>query len=156
MLMTTRYAGSKGLLHAVAAAAIFATLSTAVLADGIGVVKVAAGEVRIERSGQLLAGTVGMRVNESDRVITGKDGSVGLSFDDSSMVSAGPNSSFALEQFKFDPATQQGNFNIGLKKGTLSVVAGKLTQQTPGAMKVKTPAAILAVRGTEFVVQVEE
>ena len=148
-------ASLKVFLQAVVVATLV-LLSNLASADGIGVIKVASGEVRIERSGQLLVGAVGMRVNELDRVITGKDGAVGLSFSDSSMVSAGPNSSFALDQFKFDPATQEGTFNVGLKKGTLSVIAGKLTQKTPGAMKVQTPAAVLAVRGTEFVVQVEE
>ena len=62
----------------------------------------------------------------------------------------------ALDKFNFDPVTNDGNFDVSLKKGTLSVISGKLTQKTPGALKVKTPAAILAVRGTEFAVKVEE
>jgi hypothetical protein len=32
-------------------------------------------------------------------------------------------------------------------------VSGKLAKQSPEAMKVKTPAAILGVRGTEFLVR---
>jgi hypothetical protein len=133
-----------------------ALASSAVWAEGIGVIKVVSGDVRVERAGQVIPGEVGMRVNQSDRVLTGRNGAVGLSFDDASMVSAGPNSTLTLEQFKFDPATQEGNFDIGLRKGTLSVISGKLIQKTPGSMRVKTPAAVLAVRGTEFVVQVEE
>jgi hypothetical protein len=36
------------------------------------------------------------------------------------------------------------------------VVSGKMVKQSPDAMKVRTPAAIMGVRGTEFIVQVEE
>ena len=35
----------------------------------------------------------------------------------------------------------------------LAGVSGSIVKQTPGAMKVRTPAAVLGVRGTEFVVR---
>lgn len=119
-------------------------------AEGIGKVKVLSGAVSIERSGKSIPATLGAPVYQMDRIVTGKDGSVGLLFEDDSRLSAGPNSSLSLDQFKYDAATHDGNFDVSMKKGTLSVISGKLTQKTPGAMKVKTPAAILAVRGTEF------
>jgi hypothetical protein len=34
------------------------------------------------------------------------------------------------------------------------VISGKIAKQSPEAMKVRTPAAILGARGTEFFVQV--
>ncbi len=43
-----------------------------------------------------------------------------------------------------------------LNKGTLSMVSGDIAKSSPSAMKVKTPDAILGVRGTHFVVQVPE
>jgi hypothetical protein len=42
-----------------------------------------------------------------------------------------------------------------MRKGTLTVVSGDIARSSPGAMKVKTPAAMLGVRGTRFAVQVE-
>lgn len=124
-------------------------------AEGIGRIKVVSGEVQIERSGQKLPASVGTAVEQSDRIVTGKDGSVGVTFVDNSMLSAGPNSSLALDQFKFDTTTHEGKFDVSLKTGTLSVIAGKLTRQNPDAMKIKTPASILAVRGTEVVIKVD-
>ncbi|TMH15282.1 MAG: FecR domain-containing protein, partial [Betaproteobacteria bacterium] len=44
-------------------------------------------------------------------------------------------------------------FESSLRKGTLSVVSGKIAKQSPDAMKVKTPSSILGVRGTEFLVR---
>jgi len=71
-------------------------------------------------------------------------------------MSVGPGSALAIDRFVFDSTTNQGAFESSLKRGTLSVVSGKIAKQTPDAMKVKTPAAILGVRGTEFVVRTGE
>lgn len=125
-------------------------------ADGIGKIKTMSGQVAIERSGKIITPAVGGSVYQTDKIITGKDGSVGMLFDDDSRISAGPNSVLALDKFVFDSNTNNGNFDVSMKKGTLSAISGKLTQKTPGALKVKTPAAILAVRGTEFSVKVDE
>ena len=39
--------------------------------------------------------------------------------------------------------------------GTLAAVSGKIAKQSPGAMKVRTPSAVLGVRGTEFAARTE-
>ncbi|MBP8305695.1 MAG: FecR domain-containing protein [Burkholderiaceae bacterium] len=129
--------------------------SAAVAAEPIGLIKVKTGDVQIERQGVRSAAAVGSPVDRSDRLITGRDGSVGVSFSDSSMLSAGPNSVLVLSEFNYDPTTRQGNFEVALRRGTLSAISGKLVAQTPGSMKVRTPSAVLAVRGTEFVVHVD-
>jgi hypothetical protein len=118
-----------------------------------GHVKVAKGAVTIERGGQKLPAPVGAPVQAGDVVATGPDGSVGISFLDNSLLSAGPNSVLAIDRFAFDSTTHQGAFETSLKTGTLAVVSGKLAKQSPEAMKVKTPAAVLGVRGTEFLVR---
>jgi len=41
-----------------------------------------------------------------------------------------------------------------MRRGTLAVVSGDIARSSPGAMKIKTPTAILGVRGTTFAVQV--
>jgi len=132
------------------------TLPLSSFADGIGKIKTLSGQVAIEREGKQITPKSGDTVYQTDKVITGKDGTVGMLFDDDSRISAGPNSVLALDQFVFDPKTSDGNFDVSVKKGTLSVISGKLTAKNPGALKVKTPAAILAVRGTEFSLKVDE
>ena len=47
-----------------------------------------------------------------------------------------------------------GQFDSRLSKGTLAGVSGKIVKQSPEAMRVHTPSAIMGVRGTEFAVQV--
>lgn len=126
------------------------------LAAEAGRVKVSKGEVYIERNGKRLPAPVGAGVEARDTVITGANGSVGITFQDNSLLSAGPNSELTIERFVFDSTTHKGEFDTALKKGTLAVVSGKIVKQSPEAMRVKTPAAIMGVRGTEFVVKVED
>jgi len=121
-------------------------------AQDAGQIKVSKGSAQIERAGKKLSANVGQVVQPGDVVITGSDGSVGITFRDNSLVSIGPDSVLAIDRFVFDSTTHQGAFDSSLKQGTLAVVSGKLAKQSPEAMKVKTPAAILGVRGTEFLI----
>jgi hypothetical protein len=134
--------------------AVLAALGAApAVAQEAGHVQGARGAVQRERGGQRLRATVGAMLLAGDVVVTGADGSVGITFLDNSLLSAGPNSVLAIDRFAFDSTTHQGTFESSLQKGTLAVVSGKLAKQSPDAMKVKTPAAVLGVRGTEFLVR---
>jgi hypothetical protein len=139
-------------------AALVAALSMCAAAGAadIGQIKIAKGEVMIERGAQTLPGVVGARLQAADVVRTGADGSVGIVMSDNALLSAGPNSILSLDRFEFDPATSQGQFDASLRKGSLSVISGRIAKQTPGAMTVRTPAAVLGVRGTEFVASVDD
>lgn len=121
-------------------------------AAGIGQIKVANGTVTIERGGRSMPAAPGTPVQPADVVKTGADGSVGITMTDDSLLSAGPNSVLALDRYDFDPVTRAGRFDSSLRKGTLAVVSGRLAKQSKDAMTVRTPSAILGVRGTEFVV----
>ncbi len=138
----------------IAAAALFAA-STAQAAEPIGQIKTATGTATVERAGGSIPATVGERVYETDTVVT-TDGTVGITFADNSMMALGPNSRLSLDEFKFDQTTHDGRFNASLAKGTLTVKSGQIVKQTPEAMRIKTPAALLGVRGTEFAVRADD
>ena len=125
-------------------------------AADIGQVKIAKGQVTIERRGNSMPAAVGARLQVADIVKTGADGSVGITMDDDSLLSAGPNSALSLDNYAFDTTTNQGRLDTSLNKGTLSVISGRIAKQTPDAMTVRTPNAILGVRGTEFVVSAND
>ena len=134
--------------------ALLAVFATAAFADDIGQIKIAKGQVSVDRSGRSMPVQVGMPLAAADVVKTGADGSVGITMRDNSLLSAGPNSVLSLDRFEFDPTTYQGRFDSGLQRGTLAVVSGRIAQQSPQAMTVRTPSAVLGVRGTDFVVSV--
>lgn len=128
----------------------------AVCANDVGQVKVTKGAVQVERDGARIPAVVGMPIRQSDRLVTGPDGTVGVTFADNSLLSVGPNSTLAVDKFTFDAATHEGQFDASLHRGTLAVISGKMVKQSPDAMRIKTPASILGVRGTEFVVKIAE
>ena len=125
-------------------------------AADIGQIKVAKGQVTIERGGQAIPAAPGLRLQTGDVLKTGTDGSVGLTMSDNSLLSAGPNSVLSLDRYEFDSTTSQGEFDTMLTKGSLAVISGRIAKQSPEAMKVRTPASILGIRGTEFVVSAND
>jgi hypothetical protein len=143
--------------------AIFFVLSTLLLssiapafADGpqIAQVKTVRGDAFIVRGSERLPAKPGDALFESDVVETGPNGTIGFTFVDNTVFSTGPDSQVALQQFHFDSNNLQGEMQAEMRKGTLSVVSGEITHNSPGAMKIKTPTAILGVRGTTFAVKV--
>jgi hypothetical protein len=141
-------------MHRTIVAACLVVAAALAQAADIGQVKIVKGRVTIERAGQALPATAGMHVQASDVVKTGSDGSVGITMTDNSLLSAGPDSVLTLDRYEFDEVTSAGAFDASLRQGTLAVVSGRLAKQSRDAMKVRTPSAVLGVRGTEFVVRV--
>jgi hypothetical protein len=121
-------------------------------AQDAGRVKTVKGTVYIERGGVREQALVGSGVRQADTLVTGPDGAVGVTLADDTLLSAGPNSVLVIEKFVYE-ANQPGSIETALTKGTLAVVSGRIAKQAPDAMRVRTPAAILGVRGTEFVVR---
>jgi hypothetical protein len=131
-------------------------VSGPVMAADVGLIKVAKGNVQIQRGDARLAAAVGSAVQPADVIVTGADGSAGITFSDNSLVSVGPNSVFAIDKYSFDTTTHVGEFEGNLKKGRLAAISGKMVKQSPESMKIRTPSAIMGVRGTEFLVQVDD
>lgn len=142
--------------HWAAVCALLLSLScfSAYASDSAGMVKVAKGQVSIERNGKKMAAEVGSSIEVADRVRTGPDSSVGVTLRDNTLLSAGPNSLIVIEKFAFDNTTQDGNMSIRIRKGTLSVASGKIAKRTPESVDFHTPTSVLGVRGTEFVIEV--
>jgi hypothetical protein len=137
----------------VLALAVLGIARVAAAADDVGRVKVVKGSVHIERASRSVPAAVGMKLQEGDVIVTGRDGSAGVTFNDDSLLSVGPDSELAIDRFAFDSTTHAGRFDTSLRQGTLSAVSGKIAKQSPDAMKVRTPSIILGVRGTEFAVR---
>ncbi|HRI50605.1 MAG TPA: FecR domain-containing protein [Pseudomonadota bacterium] len=122
----------------------------------IGQVKTVRGQVFLLRGTERRPLQAGDAVQEHDVIETGSDGGVGITFTDNSLISAGPQSRLSLDSYRFDSMAFSGSFLASLLRGTMAVISGDITRRTPGAMKIRTPRAILGVRGTEFVVRTEE
>jgi hypothetical protein len=120
----------------------------------IAQIKKVTGQAAIVRSGERRPAIVGDMLFVKDVIETGADGGIGITFIDNTVFSAGPSSQIALDEFHFDSNDFSGAMLADMRQGTLAVVSGDIARSTPGAMKVRTPTAILGVRGTTFAVQV--
>ena len=118
----------------------------------IGVVKSAEGAVALLRADTSVAATSGSEVRLGDRLRTGPDGAVGVTLEDGTLISLGPNSLFEFTEFEYAP--QQGAFGFlgSMLGGTLLYSSGKVGKLAPERTRVRTPSSVIAVRGTRFAV----
>ncbi len=133
-------------------AAVLLAAPMACAADVAGTVKVSKGLVTVERDQQQRPAPVGTLIYSSDRVMTGADGSVGITLRDNTQLSAGPNSTVELDKFSFDSTTHVGAIDAKVRRGTLSVISGKIAKASPEAVRFSAPGMTLGVRGTRFVI----
>jgi hypothetical protein len=145
-----------GLVLCLAAALLItaAGIPSAAEAPPIAQIKKVTGQAAVLRSGERRLAKVGDALFIKDVIETGSDGGIGITFTDNTVFSAGPSSEIALAEFQFDSNDFRGAMLADMRQGTLAVVSGDIARSTPGAMKVKTPTAILGVRGTTFAIQV--
>jgi hypothetical protein len=125
-------------------------------AQTVGQIKKVIGVVMVQRGDGAAPASIGMGINISDIIKTSADGAVGVAFVDNTILSLGPNSLFSVSSYAFNPTTHEGHMDGALQRGTLSMISGKLTKQSPESVKIKTPTAVLAVRGTQFLVEVKD
>jgi len=137
---------------------LLVVFGSAALADGpqVAQIKTVSGQAEIVRNGARTAARIGDPLFEKDTIETGTDGAIGITFIDNTVMSSGANSQIILEDYKFNSSNFTGSMLTDMNRGTLSMVSGDIARSSPGKMKVKTPTAILGVRGTRFVVEVNE
>ncbi len=125
------------------------------IAGGIGRVKSVTGTAMVYRAGQKLPVYPGLVLEKGDSLATSKGGRVGITFSDNSRFAAGPNSRISITDYSFDDTSHVGTFTAVVTKGAVAIVSGYIAKSAVDAMKVRTPGALLGVRGTYFVVDVK-
>ena len=138
--------------------AVLAVSGSAAKADTsqVAQIKTVSGQAEIVRNGARSSARVGDPLYEKDTIETGADGAIGITFIDNTVMSGGPNSQIVIEDYKFNSSNFKGSMLTDMNRGTVSMISGDIARSTPGAMKVKTPTAILGVRGTRFVIEVKD
>lgn len=122
---------------------------------GVGRIKIATGIATILRGSQSFAATPGFVLQKGDILTTGKNGRIGATFYDNSRFAAGPGSRIVISEYLFDETTHDGRFITQVDRGSLAAVSGKIAKKNKDAMRVRTPTALLGVRGTRFIVEVK-
>lgn len=98
----------------------------------------------------------GDRIFEKDVLTTDINSSLGLIMRDNSMVSLGPGSRLVVVRFLFAPEKGALASILRVARGSSAVVTGEIAKLSPDAVKVLTPTATIGIRGTHFLVNVED
>jgi hypothetical protein len=124
-------------------------------AEQAGTVKTIQGKVQVERAGNRLPLQVGDPLQNMDRIIVPAQASAGFTLRDDTLISLGPNSSMLLRNVEFNPVTHEGSVDTSILKGSMRYVTGLIGRLNPKAIKIDTPDSTIGIRGTEFIVEVE-
>ena len=111
---------------------------------------------QIQRDKSVLAGTKGTGVEMNDAIKT-TSGKANITFKDDTKVEVNEQSKLVIDDFVYDPKAKSGG-KLGLKfaQGTVRYASGAIAHNNPGAVAINTPAATIAVRGTDFASVVDE
>jgi len=122
----------------------------------IGTLHRVSGTATVARQDQILPAKAGLEIQANDTLHTGADGSIGVMFNDDTLLSLGPGSIFVIDEFVYAP--RQGKLSLVLRmmKGTAVYLSGLIAKLAPDSVRFVTPSASVGVRGTKFAVKVEE
>lgn len=125
------------------------------LAEEIGRIKnVTQGGIEVVRAGEKLRGTSGFRLMEGDIVVTAQGQRAGITFLDNTRLAVAPGSRMIISKYRYDRARETGESEMVIERGAVGVDSGKLSRSE--RMKFRTPTSTLGVRGTTFVIEVDE
>lgn len=134
---------------------LVAVAASAWCADGAGMVKTLTGSGTVIRESSVLPVAAGQRVFPGDRIMSAGDSYVGIMLNDDTRLTLGPGSEVLIREFAFDPSSYAGELAVAFLKGTVRVVSGLIGKNAPDKVRFSTPTAMIGIRGTEFVVDVE-
>lgn len=121
-----------------------------------GTVKSVKGEVSIVRNGAAIPAVPNMKLLSADKILSGPNSAVGVTLQDGTLMSFGAKSVSQLNEFHYDPVKHDGNMLVSLLKGSMRFVTGLLGKHNPNAVAIHTPTATIGMRGTDFIVTVED
>lgn len=110
----------------------------------------------IQRKGSSLTGNKGIGVEMNDVVKT-TQGKTGITFADDTRVQVSENSKLVIDDFVYDPNSKKGGkLAMKVALGTVRYASGAVAHNNPDNVKINTPSATIAVRGTDFTATVDE
>src|SRR5262249_35826746 len=110
------------------------------------------GSASVVRNGVAIVVNVGDTLYQSDVVQTGSNSTLGLVLDDGTAFNLSANARFLLNDLSYDPSSTSNHSLLTLIQGAASFVAGQIAPT--GDMEVATPVAVIGIRGTAVLLNV--
>ena len=112
----------------------------------VGVVSKVTGQAQIGGANA----AVGTSVRMNDRLRTGANARLQVTFNDQSSLTLGENANVVIDRFVFNPQKSSADVVLSATQGAFRFAGGKIEQMKHKNVVVNTPHAALAVRGTHF------
>lgn len=118
-------------------------------ASPIGVIKEVSGKATVTRTdGSEETITLGTAIYEGDVIETEGDGAVNIIFIDETEFAVSENARLAIDEYVFDPATQEGTTNFSVLSGVFAFTSGLIGRDDPDDVEIETPVGSIGIRGT--------
>ena len=110
----------------------------------------------LERDGDIvIEGDAGVGVLSMDEAVTA-NGTMRIDFIDETRVELTEQSRLVIDEFVYDPANDIGSLSMKASLGTVRYASGQIAKKYKQNVKIRTPSATIGVRGTDFVMVVDE
>jgi hypothetical protein len=129
--------------------ALLATPAVAQQEDSTGMVVASRGEVIALSNGGSRELKQGDFIYVNDEIITSNRSFAVLQFEDGAKVTVRPDSTMIIETYLYN-GNAGDEATLNLVEGGLRVITGAMAKSNPENYKVRTPVALMGVRGTEF------
>jgi hypothetical protein len=121
----------------------------------VAIVKTMSGKVEVKRAKKIISLKVGSMLENGDIIRSKSKSSIGISFNDGSLLSLGEKAIFIIKKFKVKPEKKEYDVDLDLKKGKAIFTSGKVGKLAPKSVKFRVPEGIIGIRGTKFAVEVK-
>jgi hypothetical protein len=147
---------ARSILKLVTSLLLILLLSTPAMAS-IGSITDFRGGGAIKRGAKTTAASKGSAVEKMDTVSTNSQGRFRITFNDSTTVNITENSRLLVDDFVYDGGGKStGKLGLRVALGTVRYTSGKIAKGNAKGVNIRTPTATIAVRGTDFVMSVDE
>ncbi|MBA4416677.1 MAG: hypothetical protein C0392_02010 [Syntrophus sp. (in: bacteria)] len=134
----------------------FCNVASAASDSEVARVKTFTGTASIKRQEKTIPAQREEKLFKGDILRTGGDGTLGIMFKDDTCLTLGHDSAVVINEFLF--AQSQGKFSLVVRmvKGTASYLSGMIGKLSPQSIRFETPVATVGIRGTRFLVQIDD
>ena len=135
---------------------IFLLLPTIALANvDAGAIGKIRGSGVLERNNEVIDGDTGVGVMSMDTAVTAR-GQMQIDFIEETRVDITEHSRLLIDEFVYDPANGKAALGLRATIGTVRYASGQIAKNFKQNVKIRTPSATIGVRGTDFVMVVDE
>ena len=132
----------------------FKTTAVQALVVDIGDIAELSGNAQIVRD-QPYSAELDFAIQSNDQAIT-SNGRLGIKFLDDSVVRLTEHSQLVIDEYIYDPDPSKSKMSLNFALGTARFITGNLQRIDKQNIKLSTPTANIAIRGTDFTATVDE